>query len=82
MVSDPFEEHDAAASNPDVVAMLLKRLQAYNLTHCGGQSCPKDAADHPQSRGSPTAVRGVPGGKAWLPWRGNPDPAACDTNRA
>jgi arylsulfatase B/arylsulfatase I/J len=81
VVSDPFEEHDVAAANPGVVAALLAKLQAYNLTHCGGSRCLPDLADHASERGAPTVVAGAPGNKAWLPWRGDPNPARCDTNR-
>ena len=81
VVTDPFEEHDVAAANPTVVEMLLARLQAFNDTHCGGTRCAKDVADKPEDRGQPAAVTGVPSGKAWLPWRGDPNPARCDTNR-
>ena len=81
VVADPFEEHDVAAANPAVVASLLKQLQAFNFTHCGGEHCNPDQADHAGTRGTATAVKSAPNGKGWLPWRGNNDPSECDTNR-
>jgi hypothetical protein len=81
VVADPFEADDVAAANPAVVAALLARLQAYNDTHCGGARCLDDVADRPEDKGTPVAVAGAPSGKAWLPWRGDRNPARCDTNR-
>lgn len=79
VVSDPFERVDVAAANPDVVAKLLARLAAYNNTHCGGTRCMPDDAGG--AKGVPVGTDGPGGMKVWYPWRGNPDPAACDTNR-
>ena len=77
--ADPFEEHDQAASQPAVVAELLAKLQKYNDSHCNGQHCEPDGQRADAGpRGAPTTVNGL---KVWIPWRGNPDPSACDTNR-
>eukprot|EP00041_Stephanoeca_diplocostata_P031143 m.963668 g.963668 ORF g.963668 m.963668 type:complete len:731 (+) comp23897_c0_seq6:130-2322(+) len=71
VVADPFEHNDVARSNPTVVAQLLARLREFNASHCAGAPCLPVVSDGP--RGTPT--RGN-----WLPWRGDPNPAVCDTN--
>ena len=79
VVADMAERHDVAADNPQVVADLLARLQRYNDTHCANQRCLPDNAGG--KKGKPTGHSGPKGVPVWLPWRGNPDPSACDTNR-
>ena len=81
--SDMFEQHDVAAEYPEVAAKLLARLQQYNDTYCGGARCLPDK--HRPGMGPP----GVPANDpavmgqtpVWLPWRGDPNPAACSTDR-
>ncbi len=89
VVDDMFEQKNVAAENPKVVAQLLARLLQYNMSHCSGQRCLPDNAGGP--RGEPSQFnRSSEVGqlqeqsinKIWLPWRGNPEPAACDTNRS
>jgi len=76
--ADMFEEHDVAAANPDVVAKLLARLQVFNSSHCGGSRCEPDDAGGPKGKPAGPTVSGLP---LWLPWRGDPAPAMCDTDR-
>lgn len=81
VVADMEERHDVAAANPGVVAQLLARLQQFNASHCGGQRCLPDNAGG--ARGTPTKNPSQHGATAvWLPWRGNTNPARCDTNRS
>ena len=78
--ADPFEEHDLAAANPAVVAKLLAALQKYNNTHCNGARCePDNSQPAGRPRGTPTTLHGL---DVWMPWDGDPNPAACDTNRS
>eukprot|EP00946_MAST-07B_sp_MAST-7B-sp1_P004211 g4211.t1 len=79
VVNDPYERHNVAAENPDVVSALLARLQSYNDTHCGGARCLPDNARGPL--GEPSGNDGPDGAPVWTPWRGDPDPNKCDTNR-
>jgi hypothetical protein len=80
VVGDMAEEHDVAAANPDVVAKLLARLQQFNSSHCAGQRCLPDNAGGP--KGAPTkGAPAMPEQAVWLPWRGDPLPAKCDTDR-
>jgi hypothetical protein len=80
LAMDLAEEHDLAATNPEVVARLLARLQQYNHTHCGGATCAPDAGKYwTQCRGNATSDPRL--GFVWLPWRGDSTPATCDTNR-
>ena len=88
VVADMYEEHDVAAENPDIVTKLLARLQQFNTSHCSGQRCLPDDAGGP--KGVPVNDSKMPCLRLpwipqclpfWLPWRGDPTPAACDTNR-
>jgi hypothetical protein len=79
VVADIFEEHDVAAENPGVVAKLLARLQQFNSSHCAGERCLPDNAGGP--KGTPVNDPDMPAQKVWLPWRGDPSPAKCDTDR-
>lgn len=83
--ADMFEEHNVAEAYPEVVATLLARLQQFNLSHCGGSRCLPDKDGYRPSlgpQGTPTDDPAFPLHEpVWLPWRGNKDPAACDTNR-
>lgn len=72
VVNDPTEHHDVAAQNPDIVQQLLAKLNAYNNSYCSGERCLPDNAGGP---------RGTPTNKEWLPWRGDKNPAKCDTDR-
>ena len=77
-----FEEHDVAAENPDVVAKMLARLQQYNSSHCGGKPCVPDVGKF-WAPGQPTKAdpkSSTP--LVWLPWRGDPSLAKCDTDRS
>ncbi len=69
VVQDPFEREDLATKYPDVVKDLLSRLQKYNASGILPDKGGKDPS------ASPRNFDGV-----WTPWRGNPDPAACDAN--
>ena len=79
VVEDMAERHNLAAKYPHIVQRLLQRLQAYNNTHCGGQRCQPDNAGGPL--GQPSTKGGPHGVPVWLPWRGNSNPQACDTDR-
>lgn len=70
VVADPFETRDVAAENPDVVETLLARLQSFNASNVTAQRGTHDPLSDPAKFGG-----------VWTPWRGNPDPAACDTNK-
>eukprot|EP01052_Picozoa_sp_SAG31_P010540 SAG31_NODE_580_length_13940_cov_16.175349_2_plen_403_part_00 len=78
VVSDPFEEHDVAATNPSIVSKLLAALQNYNQTHCNGGRCVPDQDTSKRPRGTPTSFGDT---AVWIPWDGDPNPHACDTNR-
>lgn len=81
VVADMYEEHNVAAAHPDVVRQLLARLQQYNDSHCGGKHCdPVNKQFGPS--GTPTNVSDprFESTPVWLPWRGNPVPAVCDTD--
>jgi arylsulfatase B/arylsulfatase I/J len=80
VVGDPFEQHDVAATNPDVVATLMARLQYYNHSGCGGVPCAPDPGKA-YPKGKPVADAAMGSTLVWLPWRGDPSPAACDTAR-
>ena len=69
VVGDVTEEHDLAAEKPALVAQLLARLQAINATGVPQAHSPSDPLSNPARFGG-----------VWTPWRGNPDPAACDPN--
>ena len=87
VVEDMTEHHDVAAANPDIVAALLAKLNAYNASHCGGARClPVKSVGPP---GKPTKISPAPSPlpppsskitHVWLPWRGDPVPGHCDTN--
>merc|ERR1719152_108021 len=84
VVDDMTEEHDVAAENPAIVARLLARLQTYNLTHCNGGPCPDDKKRPGALRppGLPTTDPSVMGQTpVWLPYRGDPSPGKCSTDR-
>jgi hypothetical protein len=78
---------------PEVVKRLLARLQLFNSSHCGGNHCePDDCGGFCSPQGQPQPVPNVSMPcvrvgwidgclPAWLPWRGDRDPARCDTNR-
>jgi len=70
VVADPFEHNNVAAEHPDVVKDLLSRLQKYNASAIAPQKGLKDDSADPSNFGG-----------VWTPWRGNPDPAVCDTNK-
>ena len=57
VTDDPNERKDLSASNPDVVAMLKKRIEVYNSTHIEQMSPPIDP------RSDPSKFGGV-----WTPW--------------
>jgi hypothetical protein len=78
--ADPYEQNDLAAANPDVVAELMAKLQQYNNTHCNGQRCNTTASVGPKGTPQNTTAPGAQGRLVWTPWRGDPDPANCDTN--
>jgi len=78
VVADPFEHNDVAAANPAVVKQLLDRLNYFNTSHCNGARCEPIASMGPKGTASSSNASG--GQLVWTPWRGNPDPAACDTN--
>ena len=65
--ADPLEEHDVATANPAVVQQLLARLQEFNASNIPQDNSAMDPAS------SPRRFHNV-----WTPWRGNPDPRACD----
>lgn len=69
VVSDMMEEHDLAATLPDVVAELQARLQAINATNIPQDSSPHDPASDPSKFGG-----------VWTPWRGDPISEHCDPN--
>ena len=69
VVDDMREEHDLAASMPDMVAELLALLQAINSTNVPQSNSAVDPASNPAHFGG-----------VWTPWRGNPDPSLCDPN--
>ena len=79
VVEDMAERHNLAAKYPHIVQRLLQRLQTYNNTHCGGLRCQPDNAGGPL--GQPSTKGGPHGVPVWLPWRGNSNPEACDTDR-
>ena len=82
VVGDMFEEHNVAAQNPAVVAQLLARLNTYNMSHCGGTRCLPDNAGGAKGKPTQNDPRMPAGEAVWLPWRGDPTPSKCDTNRA
>jgi hypothetical protein len=67
--ADPLETTNVAAANPAVVAALTAKLQAWNATRVPQADSAIDPASNPALFGD-----------VWTPWRGNPDPAACDPN--
>lgn len=69
VVNDPWEQHNVASEHPDVVATLMAKLQAFNASRIPQQHSAQDPA------ADPSLHHGV-----WTPWRGNPDPSACDPN--
>merc|ERR1712146_219193 len=69
VVNDPFEHHNVAAQNPDVVADLLARLRVYNDTQIPQANSPMDAQSNPSKFGD-----------VWTPWRGDPTPSHCSNN--
>ena len=79
VVDDMEERHNVVDKYPNVVQRLLKRLQAYNNTHCGGVRCLPDNAGGPE--GTPSTTLGPNGRPVWFPWRGDATPENCDTNR-
>jgi hypothetical protein len=44
VVEDPFEHHNVARANPDIVQKLLARLEAYNSTQIPQKNSAKDPA--------------------------------------
>jgi hypothetical protein len=69
VVGDPWEQHNVADAHPDIVATLMAKLQAYNATRVPQAHSPNDPASAPAKHGD-----------VWTPWRGNPNPSACDPN--
>lgn len=72
VVADMTEQHNVAAQNPDVVAQLTAKLNGYlkrNMTADAGQKDPAGAACAKAH------------GNVWTPWRGDPVPEHCDTNK-
>lgn len=46
--ADPYEQHDLAAQRPDIVAMLMAKLQGYNDTHIPQQDpAARDPSSNP-----------------------------------
>lgn len=80
VVNDMAEEHNVAAENPEIVASLLARLQHYNSSYCGGNPCTPDQGKF-WTAGTPTKAGNSSTPLVWLPWRGDPSPAKCDTDR-
>ncbi len=70
VVKDPTERENLAGARPDLVAKLMQRLETYNATNTTQQPGTRDPHSTPK----------LPGG-FWTPWRGNPDPSRCDTNK-
>lgn len=64
--ADPYEFHDVAAANPDVVQQLTARLLAWNASHIPQSNTPMDPRSNPNNFGG-----------VWTPWMGSPDPAKC-----
>lgn len=56
-----------AKDNPAIVQQLMARLQAYNATNIPQDNSGVDPKSNPALFGD-----------VWTPWRGNPDPQACD----
>lgn len=69
VVSDPFERHDVAAENPDIVSQLLAKLQAINATNIPQNNSGLDPRSNPKNFGG-----------VWTPWRGDPVPQHCSIN--
>ena len=69
VVGDPYETTDLAATMPELTAQLLAQLQAINATDIPQDHSARDAASDPARFGG-----------VWTPWRGNPQPSACDPN--
>lgn len=67
--SDPYEQHNVAAQNPQIVAQLMAKLQAFNATQIPQDNFPTDPLSDPARFGY-----------VWTPWRGDPDPAKCSKN--
>ena len=70
--NDPHEHHDLASANPETVAALMAKLQAFNATKVPQDNPPVDPRSSPthfNSSGEPT----------WTPWLGDPDPTKCAT---
>ena len=81
VVNDMAEEHNVATENPEIVARLLARLQHYNSSYCEGKPCMPDQGKF-WAAGVPTRAAGNSSTPlVWLPWRGDPSPAKCDTDR-
>jgi hypothetical protein len=88
VVADMYEEYNVAAENPDVVARLMARLQRFSTSHCAGERCLPDQAGGPKGvpvNDTNAACVVLPWKGVcmpfWKPWRGNPSPEKCDTDR-
>lgn len=82
VVSDMAEEHNVAAENPDIVTKMMARLQQFNLSYCGGQPClPDSGKSLPPGKPTKDDTPKTTTPLVWLPWRGDPSPVKCDTDR-
>ena len=80
VVADMEERHNVAEKYPHVVQRLLRRLERYNNSHCGGSRCLPDNAGG--KLGKPSTTLGPNDTPVWFPWRGDvAAPGKCDTNR-
>jgi arylsulfatase B len=80
VVDDMEERHNVVHLYPDVVQHLLQRLKFFNNSHCDGARCMPDDAGG--KAGKPSTKLGPNGTPVWFPWRGDPSPMKCDTNRS
>lgn len=64
--ADPYEKHNVAAANPEVVKQLQARLAFFAAKNISQENFPVDPASSPANFGG-----------VWTPWQGDPDPQAC-----